>query len=862
MTRLTLGLCACLALAAGCECGSSVTVGVADAGPDASVADAGGSDGGADGGASQPCGLVTCQWANADCGPVGDGCGGVQDCGRCQPPQTCGGGGVPSRCGGSSGCVPTTCALAGTSCGPLGDGCGGLLDCGACQPPETCGGGGAPGRCGQSGVGIHDGGCVPGTCGGLDAGCGPVADGCGHTLDCGACGGGGVCGGRAPNQCAPADLCQPRTCTSAGAACGLLGDGCGGPLASCGACAGALLCGGGGVPNQCGSNVPDAGACTGLCLRQARCDASTTTVTGVVVAPTDPDAGYGQPDPIPGALVYVPNAPVQPMTQGVSCTQCAGQASGSPLVTATTGTDGSFTLTNVPCGAQVPLVVQLGKWRRQVVIPQVACCGATALPTELTRLPRNSSEGDLPLIGVVTGWADPIECVLPKLGLDPSTYSLPSGQGRVRIFTDDGVGFAGGAPDAGALWDNPAELARYDLIIADCVGSEVLQSPARLTAVRSYLDSGGRLYASHFSYVWLFQNPPFSGAANWQVRNNTVSRVDPPDQSATLDTSFPKGVTFSDWMALVGGSPPGSPGQVDVQNLRWDTAGVVPPTQQWISASPHVPPLPSDSPYPLQFTFNTPMGSPPAQQCGRVLFSDFHVATGGAGTGLFPASCGAPAPMSPQEKVLEFMILDLTSCIQPDVPPPPSCTPRSCGQLGYGCGLQSDGCGGSQDCGACGPGTFCGGGGTPGVCGVATCVPRTCAQQGVECGAAGDGCGHVLQCPACPGGQVCGAGGPGRCGAACVPLTCSGLHLGCGPAGDGCGGTLQCGTCTAPDTCGGGGVHGACGHPPCTPLTCTGAGAGCGLVGDGCGGVLDCGTCVAPAVCGGAGIPNQCGSVG
>jgi hypothetical protein len=719
------------------------------------------------------------------------------------------------------------------------------------------------GQCGESGFSGPDGGCVPATCQALDAGCGAVADGCGHALDCGGCGDAGVCGAVQPNRCAPLDLCQLRTCTGAGATCGLLGDGCGGLLASCGSCPAGLLCGSGGVSNQCGSDVPDAGACTGLCLRQASCDAATTTVTGVVLAPTPADAGYGSPDPIPGALVYVPNGPVQPMAPGISCSSCAGEASGLPLVTARSGTDGAFTLSDVPCGASVPLVIQLGKWRRQVIIPEVACCGATALPAELTRLPRSPAEGDLPTIAVVTGNADPIECILPKLGLDPGTFSLPDGGGRVRFYTDTGVGFDGGrAPPEGALWDHPEALAQYDLVISDCVGVEALQPTSRLDNVRRYLDSGGRLYASHFSYVWLFTNPPFSSAVSWQIQP-PATRTDPPDQTGFIDTSFPKGVTFSQWMALVGGSPPGSPGRVEVQTLRRDSTGVVPPTQQWIWGHARgSPPRPGDPPYPLQLTFNTPVGAAPAAQCGRVLFSDFHVATGGAGTGNFPASCGPPAPMSAQEKVLEFMLFDLTSCIQPDAVPGPSCTRRSCAQLGFDCGLQSDGCGGSQDCGSCAGGAFCGGGGTPGVCAVASCTPLSCAQQGVHCGQAGDGCGHVLQCPACPSGQVCGAGGPGQCGPACTPLGCQQQGLSCGPAGDGCGGTLDCGTCAAPITCGGGGVPGACGQPTCTPRTCLGVGATCGVIADGCGGALQCGACLAPATCGGAGIPNVCGSVG
>jgi hypothetical protein len=45
----------------------------------------------------------TCQGAGADCGKIGDGCGGVVDCGACPNGKICGGGGVANKCGGGTG---------------------------------------------------------------------------------------------------------------------------------------------------------------------------------------------------------------------------------------------------------------------------------------------------------------------------------------------------------------------------------------------------------------------------------------------------------------------------------------------------------------------------------------------------------------------------------------------------------------------------------------------------------------------------------------------------------------------------------------------------------------------------------------
>ncbi len=655
-------------------------------------------------------------------------CSATERClnGKCQPGGAAGGsGGGSATAGGNGGTAGgmmiedggrfdcntarLTCMSQGFNCGPAGDGCGLQLDCGDCAMPETCGGGGVA----------------------------------------------GVCGMRVP--------CMPKTCAQLGANCGQQSDGCGGLTTNCGTCTMPEICGGAGVPSRCGAVLPDAGVdggmrpCTNLCLQQSACDGGTrSSISGTVLAPTDP-ARFGAPDPLPGAFVYVPNGTVTPFTQGVQCEKCSASVSGDPLVSTTTAVNGTFTLTNVPCGQNIPLVIQLGRWRRQITIPNVACCGNTALTADQTRLPRRQAEGhandNIPLFAVTTGSADNLECILPKIGIDQSEFTTPSGTGRVRLYRDNGVNPLGGVPAASTLYGSSTELAKYDVVLVDCVGLESDKSVAERGNLETYANTGGRVFTSHYGYVWLYNQPnniSFTSTASWQPE-----QASPANQDAFIDVTSMYGQRFGQWVYAVNAQAATSTvaqPKIRVNTVRRDFNAVVAPAERWVWGTPTG--TGSAPEVPLQYAFNTPLAAPAADKCGRVLFSDFHVSSGGS----FPTCTSGP--LTPQEKVFEYLIFDLTSCVTPYTQ---TCTPLSCASLGLRCGPAGDGCGGTINCGMCQPPQTCGGGGMPGVCG-GGCIPRTCAQLGYNCGPAGDGCGALLDCGTCPIGERCGVFAPGVCG--------------------------------------------------------------------------------------------------
>jgi hypothetical protein len=926
-------------------------------------------------GAQEPgkCGTAMCEPVSCEtalamlptgyCGFVPDGCGGeIMGCATaCSNGDTCGGGGTPDVCGqGSGSCTPRTVADCGsTNCGPISDGCGDTVNCGTCTDPETCGGGGTPGQCGAPV-------CQPNSCNGFGFDCGSIPDGCGNTLNCGSCGNNEICnanvcepvvcvpktqaeactglcgqqsdgcgdvincgGCTAPNTCGGGGTpsvcgsppCTPLTCQDLGANCGPVGDGCGGIIPSCGTCMSPAICGGGGQPSVCGNSTGN--NCTGLCQFQESCPTnSETRLVGTVRAPNGTE-------PLPNVLVYVPNAPLPAIGQGPSCDRCEDEDLGSPIAGAISAADGTFTLRNVPAGVSFPLVVKIGKWRRVVTIPAMTACSERTLTADESRLPKNMTDAaagnvqylNIPHMAIVTGSADAMECVVRKIGVSDSEFTLPSGNGRVHLYRANGAyasrtctrfrssgscrDWAYNSAPLSDLFSND-KISEYDIAVMDCEGSANEHSDAYDDDLHAFAEAGGRVFASHYSYVYLHDNDDFATTATWG------SSASADNTTGIVDTSTTKGSRFNTWLGVTGShSATYGNGYIDIADPRYYVTGYNSTVSERFVYTDNVTvngTLLDTRDSVQQYAFNTPVGATDANVCGRVLYSAFHVAVGSStSSGYFPNHCGNSTTLTAQEKVLEYMLFDLSSCVSVGDPPGiPTCTPKTCTELGSTCGYRADGCGGLLDCGTCmapetcgGGGTpnqcgssctrttcgaqgancgiiadgcggtltcgactspsVCGGGGTPNVCGVPTCTPRSCGSVDATCGAISDGCGGTVECGSCPSGQTCGGGGtPNQCGTgSCNPKTCTGENAECGFIGDGCGGTVSCGTCLSNETCGASGPN-RCGGA-CAPRACTDVSANCGFVGDGCGGVLNCGVCQAPQVCGGGGVPSQCG---
>ena len=345
-------------------------------------------------------------------------------------------------------------------------------------------------------------------------------------------------------------------------------------------------------------------------------------------------------------------------------------------------------LENVPVGSNIPLVIQVGKWRRQVVVPSVAACTNTPVAAGLTRLPRNKAEGDIPLIALTTGGADPLECLLRKIGIDDSEFTRADGTGRVHLFS--GVGGTASFTDVGkgtftgaaTLWESAAELKKYDVVLLACEGADHTMAnktaQALQTTLLEYTRVGGRAFLSHWHHMWLEDGPaPWPTTATWNHSRDLAL-----DITATINQTFPKGLALAQWLVNVGGST--VQGNIPIREAQHtiDTNNAS-LTQAWIYANNVPDDQGTNVPNTLQyFSFNTPIDRPEEEQCGRVINSDIHVSSGDTVNRAFPTGC-VTTDLSPQEKVLEFMFFDIAACIRPDteppvvLPPPPPAPPTA-----------------------------------------------------------------------------------------------------------------------------------------------------------------------------------------
>jgi len=212
-----------------------------------------------------------------------------------------------------------------------------------------------------------------------------------------------------------------------------------------------------------------------------------------------------------------------------------------------------------------------------------------------------------------------------------------------------------------------------DVVLLSCEGdeNEATKPAGAKQALYDYAKGGGRVFASHYHEVWLRKSPEplVSAIATWADPEKPPPAV-PSDPATTavnadISSSFPKAVAMKEWLTNQNAL---SSGKLPIFDARHDVDAVGPNALDWISAKN---PNAANGPAVQYLTFNTPVGAAADAVCGRVVLSNLHVGAGSQGgvsddpQAAFPDGCKT-ADLSPQQKALEFMLFDLSSCIEKD----------------------------------------------------------------------------------------------------------------------------------------------------------------------------------------------------
>lgn len=352
--------------------------------------------------------------------------------------------------------------------------------------------------------------------------------------------------------------------------------------------------------------------------------------------------------PVAGALVALMAEEPAALDTGLRCDKCISLSSEIPYATA--GADGRFELPVSRTG-RFFLVVQKGNFRR--VRPVDVITGEQDVPSVMTTLPAKQDRAkgdDIPNMAVVAGQWDRIERSLVKLGLgklvadEVDKASLP-----FDLYDDPSPS---GAKSAGRLLADPALLAQYQIVLLPCRGSSgttcddsMPGDPAVASALRGFVEGGGRLYVTDYSYEFVRQLWP--GTISWAGASASLGSACEKtayDAPGVVDDSG-----LHDWLGAIGHanvtlkeSWTTIDGVSEVDGLDTELLPTVVKPRVWMSAKK------ADGVHPATVSFD--------QGCGRVLFSTYH--TAGA----------ARDPLLPQEKALLYVLLELGVCVE--VKPP------------------------------------------------------------------------------------------------------------------------------------------------------------------------------------------------
>lgn len=378
------------------------------------------------------------------------------------------------------------------------------------------------------------------------------------------------------------------------------------------------------------------------------------TLEGTVYAPN-------MQIPISGALVYLTDEPVEPIPDGVYCSECVKLSCDTHYVL--TDPDGGFSLPAV-AGPGQQLVVQKGEFLHVVDFDVMA--GTNAVDPTMSNLPGqwNPAGGEwIPRIAVYDTNPDKVPNVLAKFGMGQvdGSGNLVPGTEQFTLIDDN---------DQGAFMDNLTTMSQYHIIFIPCAASKYWGGaptvPAdRAQRIQDYVAAGGKWYATDHSNEYIKE--PFPAYQDFyapsmpdiQPAYTVTGTVLDPDMLAWLDALPPALKDIGQGNPTLN-SLPGvelrlnytgieAVNDVIVQDADGNDVNVGHKT--WVEG-----PCTSCTSDP---TTARPMAVSGQYGCGRMMYSTFE------------NSSSAHTGLNPQELVLLYMILEIGVCHTSLPPGPP-----------------------------------------------------------------------------------------------------------------------------------------------------------------------------------------------
>ena len=403
----------------------------------------------------------------------------------------------------------------------------------------------------------------------------------------------------------------------------------------------------------------------------------TAQLVGKVWAPNQGpgQAMLGQEIPVAGALVYVTATAPDPIPDHVYCEQCVATPSGGVL----TGADGSFNL-SVPPG-RYWVVIQKGQFRLQAEYQlQLGTLNMTSQQTTLPSVWDPPTGQYMPRMAMAQGTNDQIEDILGKLGvgtLSGNSFSSPAGEKGPELDIFEYSGTAAGSVTY--LLQHIDDMRKYHIIFFPCAVTmsgidTLLRDQTVLANIRRYVSEGGKLYVTDWSgeladrafpqqIVLGDSGADSDGTYDPAAFTGNLTTVGDAD-GGLYDLMDGKAIDpdLAAWLGMQSGPTEAGSGigmynpqafavtdlwnwitKLNTVQIGVDAMGlpVYDSPKAWVTGSK--PGTAGGANRPIAVTYQ-PTG------CGKVLYTPFQTAN------------GSHAGLYPQERVLLYLIMEITTC--------------------------------------------------------------------------------------------------------------------------------------------------------------------------------------------------------